>query len=83
MENSRATVDELIDKVNTWNYKHRENSKVRGIIGKVRNVLEVATKFTGIIGTFIQHNPEISSLVLGGFRVLLMVTFLSHLSYLS
>ncbi|CCX05787.1 Protein of unknown function [Pyronema omphalodes CBS 100304] len=41
------------------------------IAGNMRNVLEVAIKYVGAIGTFNQHNPEESSLVLGGFMVIL------------
>lgn len=72
-----VVADHLVKQVKGWDKKRQENSKLRGMIaGNMRNVLEVAIKYVGAIGTFIQHNPEESSLVLGGFMVILKVIIL-------
>ena len=46
---------------------------------KVQKVLQCMKQFMGSIGIFIQHSPEISSLVVGGLNCILTVsTYVSH-----
>ena len=40
---------------------------------RVEKVLQCINKFMGSLGIFIQHSPEISSLVVGGLNCILMV----------
>ena len=43
------------------------------LVDRVGKVLECVKHFMGSLGIFIQHNPEISALVVGGVNCVLMV----------
>ena len=55
----------------------------RSLTTRVENVLQCVKGFMGSLGIFIQHNPEISALVVGGVNCILTVgTSSTYLSFM-
>lgn len=51
-------------------------SRISGSLARVQKVLGCINRFMGPLGILIQHNPDISSLVVGGLSCILMVCIL-------
>lgn len=55
-------------------------SDISGSLTRVQKVLDCINRFMGPLATFIQHSPEISSLVVGGLSCILIVRIPQHTS---
>ena len=58
-------------------------SRISDSLTRVQKVLECVNRFMGPLATFIQHSPEISSLVVGGLNCILMVCILQPLLFVT
>jgi hypothetical protein len=65
--------EDLMQKVMAWDEEHQRVSKARRVLPRVKKILDVANLYLGAIGICIQYSPEISSLVVGGFRCIIDV----------
>lgn len=68
-----TSVEELIRQAEELDKKSNEHSFMRRRANRVRGVLRGINRYLDIVGVAIQHNPDISALVLGGCKLVLMV----------
>lgn len=61
----------------TKNKEHASQSISRSVGTRVEKVLLCMRSFVSSVSICIQHHPDISSLVLGGFNCVLTVSYLS------
>ena len=54
----------------------RENAsrRVRGVAGRLHKSLESIQQFTTIVDAFVSTNPQIAALILGSFKVVVLVS---------
>ena len=64
-----ASADGIRAIIEGLNQRHAEESVTRQCADKVKGFLEVADGYLKVINIFIQHHPEISSLVVGGLKL--------------
>ncbi|KAF8544606.1 hypothetical protein BDD12DRAFT_872574 [Trichophaea hybrida] len=62
---TNTTPDSLIQAVKEWDDTHAEKSSSRRAVGRVEKILKGVDQFMNVMCICIQHNPNISALVLG------------------
>lgn len=64
-----ASATGLISIIEGLNDQHQKESVVRNAAVKVQGFLTVVDGYLTVVGICIQHNPDISSLVVGGLKL--------------
>lgn len=64
---------QLIDKVKKLDEDHKQGSLSRRLSPGIEKTLNAINRFMDCLSIMIQHSPEISALVVGGFKCILLV----------
>lgn len=70
---ANITPETLLKQVQTFDEAHRQESRFRECAPRVEGVLKILDRYLGPLAIFIGHSPEISSLVVGGVKLIVDV----------
>jgi hypothetical protein len=77
----KISADELLSKVKSLDDAYNQTSTSRRYAGPLTEVFQIISQFMRGVAIGIQASPEISSLVVGGVRIVIDVSFLLIVAY--
>jgi hypothetical protein len=68
-----GSFDTVFGTISALNRQHNDQSSIRKGVDRVKPFLEVTRNYMSVVETMIQHSPDISSLVVGGLKLIVDV----------